>query len=90
MTKAEPEITSEELARLKAKVVELQDRETSIQLQMNDFKNQFLAPVTDSNARAQAQAKLEQGQNQLTVVQRDLADTRRAVQVMEAQGPPKP
>ncbi len=80
---------AEELGKLRAKVVQLQDQETALQLQMNDLKNQFLSPVSDTTARSQAQTRLEQAQTQLSTVQKDLVDTKRAVQVMEAQGPPK-
>jgi len=78
------------LSRLRAKIVLLQDQETAIQLQINDVKNQFLAPVSDSASQAQAQARLDQAQIHLTATQRDLSDTRRELQVAEAQGPPKP
>ena len=81
---------AEEMTRLKSKIVELQDRDTAAQLQLNDLKNQLLAPVTDTTARAQAQTKFDQMQSQLTAIQKELADARRAVQVLEAQGPPKP
>jgi len=80
---------AEELARLRAKVVQLQDRETELQLQMIDLKNEFLSPVTDTAARSAAQARIDQTQLQLTLTQKELADTKRQVQVMEAQGPPK-
>ncbi len=81
---------AEEVTRLKTKIVELQDRDTATQLQLNDLKNQYLAPVTDPTTRAQAQTKLDQTQTQLSAIQKELADTRRALQVLEAQGPPKP
>jgi hypothetical protein len=81
---------ADELARLKARIVELQDRETATQLQINDAKNQFLAPVTDTTSRQQAQTRLSQAQAQLGAVQKELADTRLALQVLESLGPPKP
>jgi hypothetical protein len=81
---------NDDLSKLRVKVVELQDRETALQLQINDLKNQFLAPLSDSNAQAQAQSKIEQAQIQLTATQNDLADTRRQLQLLEAQGPPRP
>ncbi len=80
---------ADDLAKLRAKVIQLQDQETALQLQINDFKSQFLSPVSDTNSRAQAQTKMEQAQTQLTSTQKELADTKRQVQVMEAQGPPK-
>jgi hypothetical protein len=81
---------AEELSRLRARVVQLQDQGTALQLQINDLKNSFLAPVTDTNARAQAQTQLDQAQTQLAATEQELADTRRQVQVLEVQGPPKP
>jgi hypothetical protein len=81
---------AEELARLRARVVLLQDQETSLQLQLSDLKNAFLAPVTDTDARARAQNQIDQVQAQLFETRRDLAETRRQLQVLEAQGPPKP
>ena len=81
---------AEEVAKLRSKVVQLQDQETAIQLEINDWKNKFLAPVIDSATRDQAQTKMGQGQTQLTAVQKELADTRRSLQLLEAQGPPKP
>jgi hypothetical protein len=81
---------SEELARLRARVVLLQDQETSLQLQLSDLKNAFLAPVTDTDARTQAQNQIDQTQTQLLENQRDLAETRRQLQILEAQGAPKP
>ena len=81
---------AEELARLRTRVVQLQDQETSLRLQLNDLKNAFLAPVTDTDARAQAQNQIDQAQTQLAETQRELAETRRQVQILEAQGPPRP
>jgi len=80
----------EQLAKMRARVVELQDQETALQLQINNFKNDFLSPVTDPSARAQAQANLQQAQIDLGNTQRELADERRTLQLLEAQGPPKP
>jgi hypothetical protein len=81
---------AEELARLRTKVVELQDQETALQLQLNNLKNAYLAPVTDTAARAQAQSRTEQAQTQLATTRQELANTRRQLQVLEAQGPPRP
>jgi hypothetical protein len=81
---------NEQLSRLRARVIELQDQETTLQIKINDLKNQFLSPVTDTAAREQAQATMEQTQQQLSATQKELADTRRLVQGMEAAGPPKP
>jgi hypothetical protein len=81
---------NELIATVRIKIVALEDQSTTLQLLINDLRNQFLAPVSDSALQAQAQAKLDQAQIQLTATQRDLAETRRQLQLLEAQGPPKP
>ena len=81
---------AELVSTLRVKIVALEDQQTAVQLLINDLKNQFLAPVSDSALQAQAQAKLDQAQIQLIATQRDLADTRKQLQLLEAQGPPKP
>jgi hypothetical protein len=80
---------NEDLARLRARVVQLGDQSTAIQLQLVDLKNQFLAPVTDTITRGQVEVRMQQVQQQLAVTESELAATRRTVQLMEAQGPPK-
>ncbi len=81
---------TEELANARGHVIELQDRQTSLQLQQQDLKNAYLAPVTDPDARAQAQTQMTDVQTQLAETQRELAEAQRQVQVLEALGPPKP
>jgi len=81
---------AELVSTLRVKIVALEDQQTAVQLLINDLRNQFLAPVSDSALQAQAQAKLDQAQIQLSATQRDLADTRKQLQLLEAQGPPKP
>jgi hypothetical protein len=81
---------NEDLARLRARVVQLGDQSTALQLQLVDLKNQFLAPVTDTITRNQVEARIQQVQQQLNATESELAGTRRAIQVMEAQGPPRP
>ena len=80
---------AEDLAKLKAKVVQLQDQETAIQLQMNDLKSQLFAPVTDTATQAQIKSRLEQAQTQLSTVQKDLADAKKDFEELEKKGPPK-
>ena len=79
----------EDLARLRSKLVQLQDEETTIQLQMNELKNQLFAPVTDTATQSRIQARLEQAQTQLSTVQKDLGDTKKDLQELEKKGPPK-
>ncbi len=78
-----------EVNRLRAKVQELQDQERSLQLQVNQLTNQFFAPVSDQSSRDQAQARLGETQNKLTAVRAELDQTKKALDAMQVQGPPK-
>ena len=80
---------NEELARLKSRAVQLGDQSTAMQLQLADLKNQFLAPVTDTITRNRVEANIHLVQDELASTENELGRTRRAIQVMEAQGPPK-
>ena len=81
---------NEELSKARALVIELQDRQTALQLQFQDLKNTFLAPVTDPDAREKAQAQMTATQVQLSENLRALAEAQRQVEILVAQGPPKP
>jgi hypothetical protein len=81
---------TEELSYARAHVIELQDRQTALQLQQQDLKNAYLAPVTDPDTRAHAETQMTDVQTQIAETQRELAEALRQVQVLEAQGPPKP
>lgn len=78
-----------EANRLRAKIQELQDQERAVQLQINQLTNQFFAPVSDQNSRDQAQARLSETQNKLTAVRAELDQTKKALDAMQLQGPPK-
>jgi hypothetical protein len=78
------------MQRQRARLRELQTEETTLQLQLNDLTNQFTAPVSDENTRRQVQTRLGETQSRLNTVRRELEETRRSVQTMEAQGPPPP
>ena len=80
---------NEEVNRLRAKIQELEDQERALQLQVNQLTNQFFAPVTDQNSKDQAQARLGETQNRLTAVRTELDETKRALDAMQLQGPPK-
>jgi len=75
--------------KTRARIRELQDQETALQLQANDLTNRFYAPVTDQAARTQAQVSLMEVQNKLIDVRRELAQQRLALQRLEAQAPKK-
>jgi hypothetical protein len=81
---------NEELSRARAHVIELQDRQLALQLHFQDLKNTFLAPVTDPSARDNAQAQMTDTQVQIQENLRELAEAQRQVEVLVAQGPPKP
>ena len=78
-----------QMERIRAAIRALQDQETALQLQVNDFTNQVYAPVTTLGARSQAQANLADVQSKLVEVRKELARTRLMLQQMEAQGLPK-
>ena len=80
---------TERLDKLRKKVQDLQDQETALQLQVNELTNQFFAPVADQNSKDQAQARLGETQNRLTAVRAELEQTKKMLDAMQLQGPPK-
>ena len=78
-----------EVSRLRMKVQELEDQERTLQLQVNQLTNQFFAPVSDQSSRDQAQARLGETQNSLTSVRAELDQTKKTLDAMQLQGPPK-
>jgi chromosome segregation ATPase len=74
----------EQIRKLRARVVELQDQETSLKLAINDATNQVFAPVTDAGAHNDALVKMADTQNKLADVQKDLAQTRTTLLQLEA------
>lgn len=80
---------NEEVARLRARLQQLQDQEVQLQLEINTVTNQFFAPRTNEAARDRAQAAIRGTQAQLTAVRTELEQTRRTLLQMETLGPPK-
>jgi hypothetical protein len=80
---------NEEVSKLRAKIQGLEDQERTLQLLVNQLTNQFFAPVTDQNSKDQAQARLGEAQNNLTAVRAELDLTKRTLDAMQLQGPPK-
>jgi hypothetical protein len=78
-----------QMEQIRATIRGLQDQETALQLQVNEFTNQVYAPVTTLGARSQAQADLADAQGKLVEVRKELAQTRLKLQQLESQGPPK-
>jgi hypothetical protein len=79
---------ADDVARLRARIRELQDQDAAIQLQINDLNTKFFAPVSDQASKDQAQVQLAVAQQQSITVRQELALTRAQLQQMEAQGPP--
>ncbi len=77
------------MAKLRAKIPELEDQERTLQLQVNEFTNQLLAPVSDQNAKDEAQTKIGETQSKLNAVRAELDLTKKTLDEMQAQGPPK-
>ena len=78
-----------ELDKLRARIRELQDQETSLQLQVNQLTNQIFAPITDQASKDQAQARLGEVQQRLTSTRVELDQTRKTLDALQLQGPPK-
>ena len=79
-----------ELDKLRARVRQLQDQETALQLQVNQLTNQIFAPVIDQATKDQAQTRLGATQQQLTTVRAELDQTKRTLDALQLQGPKKP
>jgi len=73
-------VREEEVRRLREKIQDLENQETALKLQINDFTNQVYAPVTTQDAKNDAQAKLGQSQAVLLDIQTELAHTRSDLQ----------
>jgi hypothetical protein len=75
-----------EIARLQAKILELENQERALQLQVNQLTNQLLAPLSDQNANNEAQAQIGVAQSKLTAVRTELDLTKRHLGEMQSQG----
>jgi len=80
LSPAENELLQKNRAKLRA----LEDQETAVKIQINDLTNQVYAPVTDQTTKDQALNKLGDAMTKLTVVQRDIDQTRISLQDLEA------
>ena len=77
------------LQKLRARVMVLQDDEAATQLQINDLTNQINAPVVDQAAKDQAVARLGDARQKLPAVRQELDQTKKTLDTMQLQGPPK-
>jgi type IV secretory pathway VirB10-like protein len=78
-----------EMEKLRARIPELEDQERTLQLQVNEFTNQMLAPISDQNAKDEAQTKIGAAQSKLNAVRAELDLTKKTLDELQAQGPPK-
>ena len=80
---------NDELDKLRTKIRDLQDQETAVQLQISQLNNQIYAPVIDQAAKDEALAQVGQAQQTLAAVRAELDQTRKALDALQLQGPPK-
>jgi hypothetical protein len=78
-----------QMDKLRARLRELQDQESSLQLQVSQITNQVFATITDPMTQQDAQTRLGETQQKLTGVRQELEQTRRALDQLQAQGPPR-
>lgn len=77
-------MVEEQIQKLQTKLRTLEDQETAIKLQINEFTNQVFAPVTDQTSKDQAVSKLGEAQAKLTNVQKEIDQTRASLRELEA------
>ncbi len=75
--------------KLRQKIVSLQEEEAATQLRINQLNNQIYAPVVDQAAKDQALGQVGEAQQKLGSVRLELDQTRRALDTLQLQGPPK-
>jgi hypothetical protein len=78
-----------EMEKLRARIPELEDQERTLQLQVNEFTNQMLAPISDQSAKDEAQTKIGAAQSKLNAVRAELDLTKKTLDEMQAPGPAK-
>ena len=80
---------NDQIDKLRTKIRALQDEETATQLQINELNNQVYAPVVDQAAKDQALTVVGAAQQKLADVRKELDETRKTFEALQAQGPPK-
>lgn len=75
--------------KARAKVRQLQDQETTLQLQLNQLTAQLTAPISDQFTKNQVQARMGETQNQLNATRAELEQSKKALEALTLQGPPK-
>jgi hypothetical protein len=80
---------NDQVDKLRGKILSLQDEETATQLQINELNNQVYAPVVDQDVKDQALTVVGAAQMKLADVRKELDETRKTLEALLAQGPPK-
>jgi hypothetical protein len=80
---------NDRIAKLRTSIRSLQDEDTATQLQINQLNNEVYAPVVDQAAKDQALTVVAAAQQKLANVRMELEATRKELEALEAQGPPK-
>jgi hypothetical protein len=80
---------NDQVQKLRARIESLQGEETAIQLQINNLNNQIFATVIDQPTKDQAFAQVAEARQKLTAVRSDLDQTRKTLEALQLQGPPK-
>ena len=78
---------ADDVAKVRLRIRELQDQESALLLQINDFNLEFFAPVSDAGTKEAAQVKIRDAQQKLATARQELVTARTQLQQMEAQGP---
>ena len=81
---------NDQIDKLRTKIRALQDEETATQLQINELNNQVYAPVVDQAAKDQALTVVGAAQQKLADLRKELDETRKTLEALQAEGPPKP
>jgi D-Tyr-tRNAtyr deacylase len=76
---------AEEMQKLRIRVRALEDQETTLKLQISDITNQVYSPQTDSATHNEALTRLGETQVKLVDVQKELAQARSGLQLLEIQ-----
>jgi len=83
------QVWNNQVNQLRTKFRALQDQEMALLLQQNQATNQVYAPVTDPATQERALAQLGQVQQSLAAVRKDLDETKKMLDALQLQGPPK-
>ena len=83
------QVWNNQLNQLRSKIRALQDQEMTLLLQQNQITNQVYAPVTDPATQERSLAQLGQIQQQIAAVRKDLEESKKMLDSMQLQGPPK-